>query len=592
MKSVLFARRYQRILFLAAGVFGLLLLFSSGLNNLPTQDFTLSEKTTTFIQAAVQKQQKTEKEIKAYEQSGKYTFDQPLIIQNPYGSSPLTALVIFDTPDSLQISIHIPGKTSQASVDFTFDGFNKHHEIPVYGLYADSDNRVTLVGKDQAGKTAQTVLEMKTEPLPVHMDSVKIIQANQDNYSPGVNFTFRDYKIVFDVNGDIRWYSTDISFETFMRLRNGRYLFTYVMPDGPNYVMMEQDLLGKIYSIYNIPDGARHDLAELPDGNILVTSQDHTSQTIMDYLIELDRKNGHIVRSFDLKKYLDPSRPNEIDSSPQDWFHFNSIVYDANDHSVIISGRGQSAVVKFSYPDMQIQWILGPHDNWTSRFQSYLLAPVGDPFDWAWSQHHATLLSETSLNGSQIIDILLFDNGNYRSFEKKTALSPANSYSRIVHFQINETDHTVKQVWEYGKERGAELFSVSRGSAYLLPNGDFLGNWGEIVKDQNGQAALVQSDAGRVYSEIIEINPQDNQVVFEAEMNSVENYRTFRAGFYENYAEKTPVLSVTMNDTTTYGLGKQVITGLQGVKKVLDRIQIWMKASVKDVLKQAGFARQ
>ena len=76
-----------------------------------------------------------------------------------------------------------------------------------------------------------------------------------------------------------------------------------------------------------------------------------------------------------------------------------------------------------TYPGMQIKWILGPHDNWSPKFQPYLLTPVGENFEWPWSQHHATLYGP-DVPGDNIIDILLFDNGLYRSFDLASAYSP------------------------------------------------------------------------------------------------------------------------------------------------------------------------
>ncbi len=565
-----------------------LILFGLGLNYLPTQDYAISPSTEALIQPAVQKQQKLEAEIEAYYRGGKFTFDNPLVVQNPYGTAPLTALLIFDTPEATQISIHVPGKTPLAAVDFTFDGFNKHHEIPVYGLYADYLNQVTLTGKNQAGDVTTTVVPLQTEPLPVSLDWVSIVQVNPALYNPGMNFTFQNNKIVFDINGEVRWFDTQSTLQTFVRLENGHYLFTYSVPNEPNDVLMEQDLLGKIYAIYNVPNGVQHDYTELPDGNLLVTSNDDAAYMQEDFLIEIDRQSGHIVRSFDLKNYLDQSRPAEIDSDPGDWLHLNSVVYDANDQSIIISSRSQSAVIKLSYPDMKIQWILGPHDNWPTKLQPYLLTPEGNNFEWQWSQHDATILSEKTINGSQIIDILLFDNGNYRSFDPNMALSPENSYSRMVVYQINETNQTVEQVWEYGKERGSEIFSTSRGSAYLLGNGDFLGTWAEIDKDQNGVAVMEPVTSGTTLSKIIEVDPVNNQVVFEANLHISTDYRTFRANLYDGYSEENSNLSVKLNDTTVFNLGERVITALQPVKKKSDKIQLWLKGAAKKALKRLG----
>ena len=106
------------------------------------------------------------------------------------------------------------------------------------------------------------------------------------------------------MDGNVRWYSTQKSWEVFTPLKNGRFLFTYTVDDVEGNLMMEQDLLGKIYAIYNIADGIHHDIYELPTGNLLVTSSDLKSDTIEDYILEVDRNNGHIVRSFDLRNIL------------------------------------------------------------------------------------------------------------------------------------------------------------------------------------------------------------------------------------------------------------------------------------------------
>ena len=393
---------FKKALVVAGAVVLILILFALGF--LLSPRYSPSAETLSFVKAAIAQQQKVEAEIRAYYQAGKYTFTDPLVIQDPYHTAPLTALLIFDTPENSRISIHIPGKTPQAAVDFNFAGFQQHHEIPVYGLYAGTQNHVTISMKTQNGDSAQTEVDLQTEPLPVYIQGFTVDKVDPGKYSPGFNFTFSGLKPVFDIDGNVRWYSTQESWEVFTRLKNGLFLFTYSVGDTEGNLMMEQDLLGKIHAIYNIADGIHHDIYELPSGNLLITSSDLKSDTIEDYIIEVDRSSGHIVRSFDLKDYLDPGRPPELDLAANDWLHLNSIVYDPTDQSIIISSKAQSAVIKMTYPGMQIKWILGPHDNWSQKFQSYLLTPVGEKFEWPWSQHHATLYGP-DVPGDHSIDI-------------------------------------------------------------------------------------------------------------------------------------------------------------------------------------------
>jgi arylsulfate sulfotransferase len=538
--------------------------------------YATSGETLTFSRDTVALQQKVDKELQAYYQAGNYTFTDPLVVQDPYQTAPLTALLIFETPENSQISIHVPGKDPQSAVDFTFPGFQKHHEIPIYGLYADTLNHVTLSMISETGAGAQTEVDLQTEPLPTFLQVFYVDKVNPDKYSPGFNFSFQAYKVVFDLNGDVRWYSTRDWFSVFTRLKNGRYLFT--LDEHNLKIIVEQDLLGKIYGIYNIPDGVHHDIYELPSGNWLLTTSDIKSSTIYDYLVEMDPVSGHIVRSFDLKNYLDPTRPTVIASSATvDWIHVNSIVYDSTDDTIIISSRNQSAVVKMTYPGMMIKWILGSHDNWSTKYQPYLLTPVGDNFEWPWVQHHATL-NGPDIPGDNLVDILLFDNGTYRSFDLATAYSPLEWYSRVVHYRINEAAMTVEQVWEYGQARGSEIFSGMRGGAYLLSNGDVLGTWADIYKDDKGnpRPTIKRTDTNVTYtSKVIEIDPSNNEVVFEATSPDTYTYRAARAGFYDGYSEQNAYLSTTVNDTSRNDLVDRSVLAWRDVARWWSGVEEW-----------------
>ena len=565
----------KRLLWVGAGALAILLL---GLGLLLSPLYDASPKMLAFVNAAVARQQKIEAGIQAYYQAGNYTFSAPLVLQDPYQSAPLTALVIFDTPAPSQISIHVPGNTPQAAVDVTFPGYQQHHEIPIYGLYAGTLNHVTISTKTQAGQSSQTGLDLQTEPLPVGMQSFTVDMLDRNKYSPGFNFTSLDRKPVFDMDGNVRWYSSQKSFEVFTRLKNGRYLYTYSVGGVEGDLMMEQDLLGKIYAIYSVPGGVHHDVYELPAGNLLVTSSDLKSSTIEDYILEVDRGNGHIVRTIDIKNILDPGRPGQVAGLPKDdWLHLNSIVYDPADHSIIISSKAQSAVVKLSYPGLQIKWILGLHDNWSPKYQPYLLTPVGANFEWPWSQHHATLYAPDE-PGSASIDILLFDNALYRSFTTASAVSPSDQFSRVVHYRVDASNMTIQQVWEYGRERGPELFSPTGGSVFRLSNGDVLGTWGDISTDTQGNLSFSSDTNNAVSTKIIEVDPSSNALVFEVSIPQTAVYRTIRAGLYDGYSEGNAFLSTRLNNTASNDLIDRLHLAWQDVlRATVTPLLAWLK---------------
>ena len=65
-----------------------------------------------------------------------YTIDEPNVILNPYGNSPLTALIMFETDKEVEVTVTIKGDDKLSTFTHTF-AKEKEHYLPIYGLYAD-----------------------------------------------------------------------------------------------------------------------------------------------------------------------------------------------------------------------------------------------------------------------------------------------------------------------------------------------------------------------------------------------------------------------------------------------------------------------
>ncbi|MGV7331448.1 aryl-sulfate sulfotransferase N-terminal domain-containing protein, partial [Mycobacterium kansasii] len=64
---------------------------------------------------------------------------------NPYGSSPLSALVTFKTTEAVKVTYTVVGKSDKTSITNTVNGgYTKTHQVPVVGLYADYANTVKI----------------------------------------------------------------------------------------------------------------------------------------------------------------------------------------------------------------------------------------------------------------------------------------------------------------------------------------------------------------------------------------------------------------------------------------------------------------
>ena len=185
--------------------------------------------------------------------------DSPDVVVNPYGISPLTALVLFQTDDSEAVTVTVAGKDANTTYTNTFEAATDH-ELPIYGLYPDTDNQVTLTS---GSKTV--TLSIHTDSLPddfILPESVTAEEACKDGslyfYTPAST----GYTCAYDTNGDVRWYLSDRALWDISRLDNGHLLMsTERLISTPYYStgLYEMDLLGKIYKEYSLPGCYHHD---------------------------------------------------------------------------------------------------------------------------------------------------------------------------------------------------------------------------------------------------------------------------------------------------------------------------------------------
>ena len=159
--------------------------------------------------------------------------------------------------------------------------------------------------------------------------------------------------------------------------------------------LYEMDMLGKIYTEYSLEGGYHHDYYEMENGNLIVASDNFANgKTVEDYVVELDRKTGKIVKTWDISSILNHEDGKSENWSEYDWFHNNAVWYDKKTNSITLSGRHQDAVINISYDDGSLNWIIGDKTNWSEDYQKYFFTPKGKNFEWQWSQHAAMITPE------------------------------------------------------------------------------------------------------------------------------------------------------------------------------------------------------
>lgn len=178
-----------------------------------------------------------------------------------------------------------------------------------------------------------------------------------------------------------------------------------------------------------------------------------------------------------------------------DWLHSNSVYFDDINNEIYFSNRHISRVAKISFPDGNVQWMMGLPEEYMFNGDSHICNDVLFSF-----QHDVKLLP----NGN----ILIYDNGN---------LSPVlfdidAPRSRILELEV-DNDNSCNLVWEY--ELPQELTAIGMGSTQLLENGN------------------IQITSGNQCGTILEINRSGDilwQVKLGLEDCQNSLYKAFRAG--------------------------------------------------------------
>lgn len=474
---------------------------------------------------------------------------------NPSGYNPLAVTLHLNTPCGGAFRAGVTPKAGSVTPkQETTYGYNPQlkHFITVLGLYADYNNQIELTLIDDEGQELITsTIEAKTPALNLrHLPEIKVTKALAGKMEPGMNLVAcpgqgeGDLSIPFmtDADGEVRWI-LDWSSHPHMQhfgaqcgahpMANGHY----VLADWNEQRIVEADPLGNIvhkWDLNALGYDFHHEIREGTNGNFLIavtrkdaTLKDRVTHRIFDHIIEFNPLQGNVVKEWDMGNVLDMQRLCFLDDVgfgkqwDGNWLHNNGVTEYGTDH-LLITARWQG-VVKFRRDNGKVSWIVAPHKGWGNAWQNLLLQPldkdgqpITDPdvinglkphpdFEWPWGVHCPVVLPDGH--------IVVFDNGCNREFIPKLE-NREDVYSRAVEYEIDERNMTVRQVWQYGKERGREGYAAAiSGVDYLPQTNHRLFCPGMMNRLADGKTG------GRV----VEIDPATGEVVFEMEMAASGN---------------------------------------------------------------------
>lgn len=235
----------------------------------------------------LRKQEKVDEQLKDIAKNGNYSLNNPYVMVNPYGISPLTAIIIFNTMNKESVSLYIN------DVKVAEDNESIMHIIPVIGLYNNSNNVITL----ESSSGEKSTINISTESLNDFVndfDLEKIKDTNKSSIILMGNINSNNSIIRgFDENNNLNYY-LDFDYLSGYLVKGNHLLVEYNtrMFGNTNIknIILEIDYLGKIHSIKTDTSEINHNI------NFTLEESEYIAQSVNYY-------NG--VVSYNINKCMD-----------------------------------------------------------------------------------------------------------------------------------------------------------------------------------------------------------------------------------------------------------------------------------------------
>ena len=469
----------------------------------------------------IRQQKEMSEEILNTYKKGKYSITNPLVINDPYGASPLTALVMFKTNKEEKVVLTIKGKHND-DLKVTFEA-SKDHYIPVYGLYPEYKN--TVIVETESGKSNTLTIETTSMGL-----TGEVTVLNNELGNSNGNFYFGTAAIgtanvAYDNYGEPRWFLLPDYGKGMTMLSNGHLLLSDISV-GPEINasggMIEVDMFGFVHHEYDLTGGYHHEAFEMENGDIVVLTSDIESRMIEDFVTVIDRKTGTDKKVFNLYKTVSAIDPNLISDTDLAWAWLNGVYYDKNTNELLLSFRNRNSVVSLDYDTGNIKWILGDIRYWSSAFEKYILKGVGSEFTYPLGQHSPSIDANHNLS--------IFNNG-YNAYKEETHTCGyfRNSASYAMTYKIDEANMTAEVTYKFG---GQEYFSYALSSYNQTYDGNTLFNSGWHFSDEVNydDPNCTQFNNDKYVAHIIEFD-KNKEKLLELKVNE-SKFEVIKANIY------------------------------------------------------------
>jgi arylsulfate sulfotransferase len=429
----------------------------------------------------------------------------------------------------------------------TFPELATEHDLPLLGLLADTDYTVTVTFTAEDGGTGTGEVTFDSGPTAERLPVFELLASDPARMEPGyrvfpVELDSDVHLVAVDAQGRPVWSWSSGGFTT-RALAFSDGVFSSLVRDG----VVRLTPLGELVNLWvpqgfelegavTLPlSGLHHEVTFEPDGSFwsfhkrgfeveaYPSSEEDPTQTaparIADDLVVHVAPDGTVLHEWSLAERLDPTRIGfgSLDANggggDLDWAHANAIVPLPDGSGILVSLRHQDTIVKLSYPDGALEWILANPDGWTASLAALRLQPADDGVRWPYHQHAPMLTAEGRL--------LLFDNGNdRRTTPYSQQPDPGGLYSRVVELEIDEASGTVRQTFE---TRGApySLYSQALGNADELPvTGNVLATFSFLHQEDDIDNTSIGD--GELSTRIVEVERSSGATVWDLRVSTPE----------------------------------------------------------------------
>ena len=455
-----------------------------------------------------------------------YTYDNPFVVVNPYGNSPLSAYVLFTTDEPTQITYTVEGKTKDTEYSYTTKKYSVRHEIPLMGLYAGQVNNVKLEVENENGEVLTHDLAVETEDIDSDFYTAEITQKNELKINDGLTYMKPSSGELFAVDnaGDIRFLLTNESSEIFnYNEETGHFILNTVSETEEDTKLfndlIEIDPVGRIYKAYTYSqshyDGEKpihNDVITLNNGNILMLVHNNKDDYIKDAMIEVDWDNGKVLNVVNFKEILPESFYKYTES--KDWLSQSS-VSQTEDDTLIVSFLNQNIIAEIKYPEIEFNWIIANEDEWPKEDDGLGEKIIESSDEIPISPYDIEVLPDQDDNASTI-DILVYDGYLYEN----------EAYNKVVQYRINRSEENLEEIASYHNTLQKNYLNDS--SVHLSY---------DKVSD-NVLVPFTLENEESTESKIIELNREKNEKISEVYIQGINELRGPIDGIY-----RLPLLS-------------------------------------------------